>query len=1325
MERLWERLESLQPIVSTVKADDLRQQPEIVRNNYELVASLFYPFESVKRELREPLLRRIKDSKPVIGYVSGDYGYGKTATMVWLWQQCEREGIVAVPPFLFYNWDALINAVAYWLEFRLKERRPDIAEKVSELLDRFRGRAIDELAEEYARRERVHAERAKRIIEDLLRRGMLTLSNPSQVVEFLQEATSLAQEGGYKGLIAFADEVQNFVDRENRHESVEQIRMFVHAFRTLSCPVGVFLGLASRVEELLHEQAGDMMQRVQDYQAFLQLQGAYTRDFPKQLWKHLCDNYAPEAYEIFDEAALEALGQICERKDLSNGPRTVIAALRCVASRWQEKQQRYTVWELAGDYENRRIVFEGAEQQITTTMRTLLNEPTVQGNPEYQKAIRFLSMFPEGVHVKVAERYRVRKAIEELADAWGFLGTYIYQPQHDFFALTSLSRAKEKVDTLSELLRRFKNRWWHEYAEYHKMQTAKLAFLSFVLPEIFPRRGGGEQGKWSGHLRSLNEAADVAARKVAEIVLEGTFDGTMMTFPERKIAIAVSDDEQALSRWRTSENDVDLTFRFFLLSQFEDIAGEIITSRGEPNLDFRLNLDRHYDDYPSDLELFRDIMLPQNVTAKVLLNLIMFVYAEINRRSLTESERGLLETNLLRPAIRHAVQLLFPETMKGIGVTPKGVGQALVEQVFAQKCKELFPDYKPLLTTRQSANDLQRYKTMLLQSKLTRAEKQGRKAVLWTQDELTKNLGVSASQREAVIDRLGDLGLLKVREIQTKEGRRVEVTFTLHPLEQKFQEWVEEFGSETPVTAGRQKRSVKEIAYSELYQRARRWGAYKDEIDAALDLVQARGILEQVDGKVRQTVAVEDPEAVRQDAEKMRKLLEPLGSHFPDDVRRFEKQIDNVVSLTFSESEGDHEEARRLVGELSATLKEFAVQKADQIVREAEDWGRKLRGLQTNLPTKELERKVELSLRIAEWLEDQRRQLQKWLRKVSDELKRIADEVSRVAQTAESIKQLEEMKERLERLKSAAEQMQKAKSQADEVTQQVNSLRGYVDGFNQWKALAEEADGFRTNLPDRYGDLKEQFDDWQESVMEHFAEQGKEALKDHERFKFGLEELRRELAKRQQGERDAFAKLKEAFEKQFTAIAEHLLQTPYDSADPEGSYERLFNEVMERFNEAFNKLSEFIRQDRSRVTFLRVIRQQNVSELERKVSELDDQLQWLRQELTLEVVKSFRNGDERLPKLCDEIRQWISKRGEVQRKIQALDKPQPLEDGVEKALMEVLREIVSKQRTGNISLAHVWEAVTRDGKIPPEQLLSLIERLYQKGWIEITVSERK
>ncbi len=337
MKVLLERIAHLQPIVSTVQTIDLRDRPEIVGNNYELVAALFYPFESIKRELREPLLRRLKDGKPVFGYVSGDYGYGKTATMVWLWHQCEREKIVAVPPFLFYDWNAFINATAHWLGFRLKERRPDLADKVNQLLTHFHSDTIDELAESYDRQERIPFDRARRIIEDLLKRGMLSLTNPSQVVAFLSEATELAKEGGYKGLIVFADEVQNFVDRENIREQIEQLRKFVQAFRTLDCPAGVFWGLASRVEERLNEQAGDMIQRIQDYRAFLRLQGAYTRDFPTKLWKHHCDTYAPEAFELIDEAALEALGQICERKDLSNGPRTVIAALRSAVARWQEK----------------------------------------------------------------------------------------------------------------------------------------------------------------------------------------------------------------------------------------------------------------------------------------------------------------------------------------------------------------------------------------------------------------------------------------------------------------------------------------------------------------------------------------------------------------------------------------------------------------------------------------------------------------------------------------------------------------------------------------------------------------------------------------------------------------------------------------------------------------------------------------------------------------------------------------------------------------------------------------------------------------------------
>lgn len=235
-------------------------------------------------------------------------------------------------------------------------------------------------------------------------------------------------------------------------------------------------------------------------------------------------------------------------------------------------------------------------------------------------------------------------------------------------------------------------------------------------------------------------------------------------------------------------------------------------------------------------------------------------------------------------------------------------------------------------------------------------------------------------------------------------------------------------------------------------------------------------------------------------------------------------------------------------------------------------------------------------------------------------------------------------------MQTVAEQMKKLRNQVNNVFQQTEALQAYVNGFVQWKALAEEADNFRGNLPDRYTDLRNQFDEWQESVMEHFAEQQQEALKEHERFRLDLGELQRERAKRQQGERDAFLKLKEACEKQFFAITEHRLRTFYDPADPEGSYERLFNEVMEQFSGAFDKSNELIQQNRSRVAFLKVIRQQDVSELGKEVTELDERLQRFVQALTFEIVKSFRDGDDRLPKLCEEIRQWISRRNELSKK---------------------------------------------------------------------------
>lgn len=1149
----------------------------------------------------------------------------------------------------------------------------------------------------------------------------MILFNAPQMADFLREGAELAQKGGFKGLIAFADEAQNFIDHPSApmHQQIEQLRMFVHAFRTQEAPMGLFWGLTDRVEEQLFEQAGDMMQRVQDYGAFLKLQGAYTREFPRRLWEHLMR--VAEAKEIVDEATLEALGQISERDDLSNGPRTVIAAFRCIARHWNERKERYTVWQLVDDYENRRIVFEGQEQKITTTLRTLLSEPMAQDRPEFQRAVRFLVVFPEGASKEVAQKYGVWKAIDELANTWGWLGTHIYETRPGVFALTSLRRFAEGIDRLTELLRRFRNKWWHHLPEREKWAVGKVSFLCFVLPELFPRRSGGEQTKWVGHPK-IAEATDIASARVAEVVLEGSFEGTQHRFPNRRIAIAVSEEAETLARWKSRDDALDLSFRFFLLDLTEDVPSAIETARGEPMVDFRLNLQRHYNEYPSDLQIFRDIMSPQHCNALVLLNLAMFVWAEMQRQDIPEADRQRLETNLLRPCIRHIVTLTLGEPIKAVGITAKGVGQTLLEHIFAQKCEELYPDYLPLLTGRQSENDLKRYQTVLLKGGLPRSEKQGTRPKVMSREELAKRFDVPVTQLDALVNRLESMGLLKVKEMRELGERKLKVTFCEHPLERKLREWVRERGSEITVRVSGRSKKVKCLDRGILSTLARRWGAHFEEVNAALELAKVRGSLDYDERKVWEAVAEVNPDEIRAEAEMLRKLLEPLRKHFPEDVRHHEKALDEIIALTYIEDEAQWDEARYKLGQENAALKEFVRQKSEQLSKELRQWANELHTMRVKLPTSELERRVELGIRLAEWLDDQRRRLHKDAQKLASDLQRAEDETERLAEQMERVRASEELQPALKRLIELLSEVNKETK--ENLSQRAEELHALTDGLKAWKALASEADELRLRIPERYGDLRQRWDEWVEGVMEHFAEKQRDALRDHERFEYDLREIQSELAKRAQGERDEFGKLAKSYEQQLMGITDAHLSTPYDPEDPEGSYERLADEVLQKLSGEVSKLGEFLRQDEARIAFLRVIRGLQTSDLEKMWGELEAKLNGLAQGVNLEVIKAFRKGDKRLTEICEALRQWRSQLGELRKKINDADKPLTL-DADEEAFLKLVREVAQRERDGVIWLVHLWEAYFRGGVFPPEKLLELVERLYRKGWIDIRLSEQK
>jgi DNA repair exonuclease SbcCD ATPase subunit len=259
----------------------------------------------------------------------------------------------------------------------------------------------------------------------------------------------------------------------------------------------------------------------------------------------------------------------------------------------------------------------------------------------------------------------------------------------------------------------------------------------------------------------------------------------------------------------------------------------------------------------------------------------------------------------------------------------------------------------------------------------------------------------------------------------------------------------------------------------------------------------------------------------------LRKLLEPLRKYFPEDVLHHEKALDEIIALTYAEDEAQWDEARYKLGQEIAALKEFVRQKSEQLSKELRQQASALHTMRVKLPTSELERKVELGIRLAEWLDDQRRRLHKEAQKLASDLQRAEDETECLAEQMERVRASEELQPALKRLTELSELLSKVKETTENLSQRAEELHALTDGLKAWKALASEADELRLRIPERYGDLRQRWNEWVEVVMKHFDKKKRDALRDHERFEYDLREIQSELAKRAQGERGRIWKVGE------------------------------------------------------------------------------------------------------------------------------------------------------------------------------------------------------
>jgi hypothetical protein len=1314
MPNLWEQLECLRAIVDTARADDLERQPEAIRTRYEPYAETYFLMEAVRR-VEQRLIHELRAGRSVTGYLSADFGYGKTATAIYLWKRCLDSELVAIPPFLFRQLGDVMRATKGWFAYHLQHTQPTLIARLEEVYRAHTARSIEDLSREIATKQGLTEAIARAIVEKYIAQRQ-DVTRTQSLLNFLREATALAKEAGFKGLVVFADESQGFIRAEegSARDAIQILDDLVKGVRAMAnTPLGLMLTMpVSPTETAIEEQAGDIIQRMRERGTALRLEHAYGREFPKELWNHLCTSFGDDRVrEAVEEYTLEAIGQLCERKDLSNGPRTVISAFKRIAQHYQESGRSYTPIHLIDDYLQGHIVFEGREEKLTGTLRSLLGMPFVRSDVRRQQAVKLLAAFPRGVdQAKAGELYQV---IEDLADEGQWLGEYITQLSEGY-ALVRLQESDEPRKLLEEVVRDFRRRWHHVWTEQTKEQLAAAGFVKEVLPLLFPQRSPGQYANFGGH-RSPNHDA----HGVAYLMLEGCFERLYSRFPNRMVRVAVSTDADSLARFRPPEEDIDLDFRFFLEApqdaDAEKTPARIISANQDRRVDFRLNLKRAFGrQFPPDLSFLHDVMSPERTSAQVLLGLSMRMWGWLqNHPDTSEADRQMIEAHR-RALHRYTLQLLLPDANDPTKVTASGIQisgaeQRLIESAFEAKCAELYPSYKPLMVTREWKNHLRRYRDTLSRRPL--AERRGREPFVGSKSEIARAFVWTHTVFESNSRTLQDMGLLKVRWGKGRgEESEAEVRFLEHPLEQLLRGAIQEEGREKTLVFGGQSRRVKSIEVGRLKELARKQGYLHEEVDEALELLVLRQYVQrESDGTIHEFAGAVDAGELKHQAQELETRLNLLVAHFRDELRAHGRMLQEAREyLVTPEDEVALDAAQRKLHELTVRLDEFIKGRARELANQLSGLAGELERCSGELAPRELEQQVTGAVEFVRHVDDQRKALQKRYKALKQKWEPLKNKAWQLQQETLGVTNerilLQVMKEHdeLDNTKKSLEG-------------ELKDLRSYLTGLQRWREVVTKATTLRERL-DPDSPLRKRLDnDVTIPITENFAARGIEALLDWERFKADVNGVEAEINAEENRKRNEFHQCKDEYEQALGKLmTQRMVQATFDPKDPEQSYQVLCQGVLRKLKDWLNEQLDIAQETLNQFDYLIGERGIKADEERSFAEQVRRDFATAAERFNLELVydlTEFQCYCKDLEKIHEYLRN-------VREKLE-IKRTTPPEAPTEEE--EPVLQLLTRQRCSLENLRRQMAS----SNLSLDDLFGLLKSLYRKGHIELEVRKRE
>ncbi len=1294
LDQLFNRVQKSDGIVSTFTSKDILEQPETVQESYSQYAETHVSIGDTG-EFEEKIHDKVVNGETrTTGYVYGPYGYGKTSTVVNVWNNLQKEDIVTVPPFTVTSFSDIMDATYGWIkhEFEVVDEtyQDDLDEIYTEYntagdLEAYAEEHIDEYPDVDS------PEELASTLEVLQRSGDFDPEvSANALIDFFEECTALVLEAGFDGLVVIGDELHQYtkqIDQKKANTQLRDLALGLFAHKESSPQFGLFFSMPEQTMTTLDAQAEDILNRLQTDNLVKPLTSVYGRDFPKQLWERYVEKYDIDGEDVITDHALEAAGQICVREDLSSGPRTIVDIIIKAIQGYREENRQFTALELANSFHSGQIRFDGNNAKIETAISDALSHGEVD-TPEKKKFIKLCGVFPEeGVSEEVLDEYDLHEAKEALSK--NVHGTLIKSVPG--YTLVDVSKDEGPEDVMTAIIRKF----WKQYEiDQPNAERAFQGFVDKVIEEnLFDTQSDSAMVGWTVEDQFTEDHTNVFTARY-----RGTFDNR---YPERIASIGVASGQQQEKirgnhKGLGEKDGPDFAMNFVLHWQVDE--GEIDERiEKESDREFTLHLTplKTFDKLPGNLNFLRDAMDPKEVTPFLLLALVEFLAEDDTQ--LEASQEASME-QYVRGIVNQSIDALFTRSL--IDNSPEEVvirraGANLSRGIFRYSMEAVYPEYSTLVKNHQRKSTMNDYQNFI-EGIAHSARRKGLEQFEMTEDELLDEFGLGSWKSLETRFDTHYVDLIEYeREVQDDDPNKLIVQIQKHPLEEMI---LDEVGDDDGDHCSIEKA---EAIGSE-------GGYLKEEVDFALDFLESRGLVEVKNGSILRTKTDVDADEVQERLEECNEKLDIVESYSDVQIASVRQDVRKLESRLSETDAGNEEKLDAINADVSAVEKDVmgVVERAvDDLQEEAREFCRTGENESPDNIPRALTRDITGKLSFIKHLSNAKQDAKSEYKDLMNEFDDLLDEAKGMTDAKESVEGLKSIYTTLGDLRDDFEALQRRKDEIDEKKDLINDWQKLADDVASLYKKAREAREI-----EGMNEVIDELDELDNQILESLLDDADTELGNIAAREEELESIRREYNDVVGSKRDAFEQKKESLGqilKDAGGSNKKLRRIKYDESSKEESKRNL----IEAFREAYR--SSVIDELRSQISVIRreigyaratgvaeAIDDVDPSTIEEQTTELEERVEELSEliedtEYTTAHADELRDASElgeQAKELVKDARSFNEERSpSTEQQKQLLERLKSSSGGA--SLRDIIKEKADEEGAENVDVDELMEAV--------------------------------